>query len=144
MITRKKNPPRSPNHSKSQIKSKFKHHKDHKDHKFLPSFFLSLACVRAYVRASKTDIILTLTHRTYGAATRLSLKRSGHVIRRIRGVGRSSSRGSRGSFELHFGVLMHESLIGCASVFGVGHVELLGEVVFGLGRVDEVVGLVVC
>lgn len=35
-------------------------------------------------------------------------------------------------------------LIGCAGVFGIGHVELLGKVVFGLGRVDEAVGLVVC
>lgn len=29
-------------------------------------------------------------------------------------------------------------------MFRVGHVELLREVVFGLGRVDEAVGLVVC
>lgn len=39
---------------------------------------------------------------------------------------------------------LNSPLIGCAGVFGVGHVELLGEVVFCLGRVDEAVGLVVC
>lgn len=39
---------------------------------------------------------------------------------------------------------LNSPLIGCAGVFGVGHVELLREVVFCLGRVDEAVGLVVC